>query len=55
VLSLFIRIYDEYLTDTVVMIPLLEKFFSVCGRIPFDEILELWKVRSEQDASRHCR
>lgn len=44
VLSLFVGINLEYVANTVVVIPLLEKLFFVCRWISFDEVLELRKV-----------
>ena len=42
ILSLFVRIEAEYLTNAVVVVPLLQKLVPVRGWVSFDEILQLW-------------
>ena len=42
------------LANTVIMVPLLEKFLLVRRRVTFNEILQLREVRSEQDAAPHA-
>ncbi len=39
VLSLFVRVDLENLPNAIIMIPLLKKFFLVCNRVSFDQIL----------------
>ena len=52
-LSLFVRIIHEDLTNTVVVVPLLKKFLFVCNRIPFNQILKLGEVGCEEDTATH--
>jgi hypothetical protein len=40
-LGLLVWIDLEYFSDAFIMVPLLQKFFTVCRRVSFDEILEL--------------
>ena len=49
----FVRIDLKDLTNTVVVIPLLEKFFLVSSRVPFNQVLQLRQVGSEQDTATH--
>jgi hypothetical protein len=53
VVGLFVRIDLKDLTNTVVVIPLLEKFFLVSIRVPFNQVLQLRQVGSEQDTATH--
>jgi hypothetical protein len=51
--GLFVRVDLKNLTNTVVVIPLLEKFFLVSSRVPFNKVLQLRQVCSEQDTATH--
>lgn len=48
VLGLLVWVQVEYLSDAVVVIPLLQELFLISSRIPFDEVLQLRQVRSEK-------
>lgn len=54
-LSLFIGIYEEDLSNAVVVIPLLQEFFFVRRGITLDEILQLREVGREQHTTTHGR
>lgn len=52
-LSIFVWVDLEYLADAAVVVPLLEKFLLVCGRVTFYEILKLRKIGCEEYAATH--
>jgi len=52
-IRLFLRVEMKNLTDGVVVIPLLEKFFPVSFRIPLYQVLELREIGGQEDASWH--
>jgi hypothetical protein len=49
--GLFVWVYLEDLTNAIVVIPLLEKFFLVSIWVSLYEVLKLRQVRSEQDTT----
>jgi hypothetical protein len=51
--GLFVRVDLEDLPNTIVVIPLLKKFFFISNWVSLYQILKLWQVCSEQDASTH--
>ena len=51
---LFLRVEVKNLTNGVVVIPLLEKFFPVRFRIPLYQVLKLGEIRGQEDAPWHC-
>jgi len=52
-LCLLVRIDLKYLTDAIVVIPLLKKFFFVRHGIALYEILKLREIRGEEDTTTH--
>ena len=52
-LRLLIGTQMENLADTVVVVPLLEKFLLVRDGVTLDEVLQLWEVGGEEDATAH--
>ncbi len=44
---------QENLADAAVVVPLLEELFFVGCWVAFDEILKLWKVRSQKYSPNH--
>ena len=44
VVCLLLRVEMENLTNGIVMVPLLEKFFLVRFRVPFYQVLKLRKI-----------
>ena len=43
----------QYLADAVVVVPLLEELLLVGDRVTLDEVLQLWEVGGEEDATAH--
>ena len=50
---LFIRVCMKDLANTVIMVPLLEKFLLVCRWVSLDKILKLREIRREQYTTTH--
>ena len=53
VLSILVRVDLEYLTDAVVVVPLLQELLLVCWWVAFDEILQLRQVGCKKNAATH--
>lgn len=47
VVSLLVGVDLEDLPDAFVVVPLLEKFLAVRGRVTFDQVLQLRQIRGE--------
>ena len=45
----------ENLANTVVVVPLLEKFLLVRDGVTLDEVLQLWEVGGEENTASHVR
>ena len=52
-ICLFLRVEMKNLTDSVVVIPLLDKFFPVSFRISLYQVLELREIGCQENASWH--
>ena len=50
---MFIRVCMKDLANTVIMVPLLEKFLLVCRWVSLNKILKLREVRREQYTTTH--
>ena len=53
VLGLLVRIDLKYLTDAVIVIPLLKELFLVSCRVPLNQVLQLRQVCSQENATTH--
>ena len=52
-LGLLVRAEVKYLADAVVVVPLLEELLLVGDRVTLDEVLQLWEVCGEENATAH--
>jgi hypothetical protein len=53
VLGLFVWVDLEDLTNAIIVVPLLKKFFLISCWVSFNQVLKLRQVGGEQDTATH--